>query len=119
MTAYRDQYASVFHGGRNVVLIAISNDTREALQSWAKDADFPFLFGSDPDGSAYAALGGARRGGGRPSARSVIVVGPDGRIAEVIPDFNEVDPTAYEELKAVVDRVTPDPEAEGTEQEDR
>jgi hypothetical protein len=42
----------------------------------------------------------------------VIVVGPDGRVAGVIPSFNQADPTAYEELGAIVDRVTPDPEAQ-------
>jgi hypothetical protein len=35
------------------------------------------------------------------------VIDPDGTIAEVVPQFREVDPTAYEELAAVVDRVAP------------
>jgi hypothetical protein len=43
-------------------------------------------------------------------SRAVIVVDPDGRIAEVIPRFNQVDPGAYEALKAAIDRVTPDPD---------
>ena len=38
----------------------------------------------------------------------MIVVGPDGRIAGVIESFNQNDPTAYEELGAIVDRVTPE-----------
>jgi len=44
MNAYRDQYAQLFKGGRNVVLIAISSDVDTAQQSWARDAEFPFLF---------------------------------------------------------------------------
>jgi hypothetical protein len=39
----------------------------------------------------------------------VVVVDPDGQITEVIPAFREVDPTAYDELQAIVDRVTPQP----------
>ncbi len=110
MTAYRDQYASLFKGGQNVVLIGISNDSPEELRSWSKDLDFPFLFASDGenDGGTYAAYGGGLRDSGSVDSRSVIVVGPDGRIAGVIPQFNQVDPAAYEELGAVIDRVTPE-----------
>jgi hypothetical protein len=43
-------------------------------------------------------------------SRAVIVVDPEGRIASVIPQFNQVDPAAYEELDAAIDRVTPEPE---------
>jgi peroxiredoxin len=108
MQAYRDQYASLFHDGQNVVLLGISNDSPEELASWAKDDDFQFLFGSDPQGSAYAAFGGDPREGGMVGSRAVIVVDPEGRIAEVIPRFNQVDPAAYAQLKEVVDRVTPE-----------
>jgi len=114
MTAYRDQYASLFHGGRDVVLIAISSDSPEDLQSWAKDDDFPFLFASDPGSSVYEAFGGNARDNGMVGGRSVIVVDPDGKIAEVVPRFREIDPSAYEELAAVVDRVTPEPADAGT-----
>mgnify|MGYP000136982781 CR=1 FL=1 len=110
MEAYRDQYASLFNDGRNVVLVGISTDSTEELQSWAKDADFQFLFGSDPGSPIYAAFGGSPRDNGMAGSRAVIVVGPDGRIAHVIPRFNQVDPAAYEELAAAIDRVTPEPE---------
>ena len=43
-------------------------------------------------------------------SRAVIVVGPDGRIADVVESFNQNDPTAYEHLAEVIDRITPDPE---------
>ena len=43
-------------------------------------------------------------------SRAVIVVGPDGTIAGVIPQFNQNDPMAYEELAGIVDEVTPDVE---------
>jgi len=114
MTAYRDQYASLFKGGRNVVVLGISNDSQDELGSWLKDTDFPFLFASDKDnnGRTYAAFGGGLRANNMVESRSVIVVGPDGRIAGVIPQFRQTDPTAYEELGAIIDRVTPEPDAE-------
>ena len=103
MQAYRDQYASLFHDGQDVHLIAISNDTAEELASWASDEDFQFLFGSDPSGAGYAAFGGDPRDNGMVGSRAVVVVGPDGRIAYVMPRFNQVDPMAYEELGEAID----------------
>ena len=44
-----------------------------------------------------------------PDSRSVNVVGPDGRIAGMIPQFAQVAPVAYEELAAMVDEATPEP----------
>jgi peroxiredoxin len=112
MRAYRDQYASLFNEGRNVVVLGISNDSPEELGSWLKDEDFPFVFASDAanDGATYAAFGGGLRDNNMVDSRAVIVVGPDGDIAGVIPSFNQVDPVAYEELAAIIDRVTPEPE---------
>jgi peroxiredoxin len=112
MRAYRDQYASLFNEGRNVVLIGISNDSPEELASWLKDEDFPFVFASDAanDGATYTEFGGGLRDNNMVESRTVIVVGPDGEIAGVIPRFNQVDPLAYEELAAIIDEVTPDPE---------
>jgi len=112
MNAYRDQYASLFHGGQNVTLIGISNDSQEDLGSWLKDADYPFLFASDAenDGATYTAFGGGLRDNNMVDSRAVIVVGPDGRIAGVIPQFNQVDPQAYDELQGMIDAVTPEPE---------
>ena len=64
MEAYRDQYASVFRGGRGVTVLAISNDSAEELASWADDSDFPVLFGSDEDHSAASSFGLAFRESG-------------------------------------------------------
>ena len=112
MRAYRDQYAELFNAGQNVVVMGISNDSPEELASWLKDEDFPFLFASDAanDGATYSAFGGGLRDNNMVDSRSVIVVGPDGRIAGVIPQFNQVDPTSYDELAAMIDAVTPEPE---------
>lgn len=113
MQAYRDQYASLFNNGQDVVLIGLSTDSPEELASWAADDDFQFLFGNDPGSAGYAAFGGDPRDNGMPGSRAVIVVGPDGRIAEVIERFNQVDPADYERLAAAIDRVTPDPDDGG------
>ena len=112
MRAYRDQYASLFNAGQNVVVMGISNDSAEELGSWLHDEDFPFVFASDAanDGATYAAFGGGLRDNNMVDSRAVIVVGPDGRIAHVIEAFNQNDPMAYEELGEIVDRVTPEPE---------
>lgn len=97
-----------------MALIGISNDSQEELGAWLKDADFPFLFASDADndGATYTAFGGGLRANNMVDSRAVIVVGPDGRIAGVIPQFRQTDPTAYEELGAIIDRVTPEPDDE-------
>ena len=95
-----------------MVLIGISNDSVDELGSWLKDEDFPFLFASDADndGATYTAFGGGLRDNNMVDSRAVIVIGPDGRIAETIESFNQNDPMAYEALAEVIDRVTPDPD---------
>jgi peroxiredoxin Q/BCP len=100
MNAYRDQYAQLFRGGRNVVLIAIARDPDTTLASWARDAEFPFLFASDPDGAVGRAYGAA-------ASRNVFVVGPDGKIAWRATPFREIDPTAYTELGAAISSLVP------------
>ena len=114
MEAYRDQYASLFNGGEDVALLAISTDEPEVLQSWAEEADFPFYFASDP-GAEVGQLYGAFRevGDGRYiDNRTVFVIDPEGVIRYVAAPFREIDPTAYEELGAAIDAVvageTPD-----------
>ncbi len=110
MTAYRDQYASLFHDGRHVVVIGISNDSPQALHSWLHDADFPFLFASEAgnDAATYASFGGVVRPKSHQiGSRTVIVIDPKGRIAGVIPKFNQVDPAAYKKLGQMIDKVTP------------
>jgi thioredoxin-dependent peroxiredoxin len=106
MNAYRDQYAQLFKNGHNVVLMAISADPDTALASWARDADYSFLFASDTGtvvGKAYGAL--ASRAG--LTNRNLFVVGPDGKIAYRATPFREIDPTAYAELGAAIAKLAP------------
>jgi len=105
MHAYRDQYAQLFKDGQDVVLIAISADPVDTLAAWAHDDQFQFLLASDADlsvGRAYGALS--------PRApvtnRNLFVVGPDGKIAYRAVPFREIDPTAYTELGAALEKLT-------------
>jgi peroxiredoxin len=106
MHAYRDQYAQIFNGGRDVVLIAISADSVDALASWARDDQFPFLMASDT-GAVIGKLYGALASRPGVTNRNLFVVGPDGTIAYRAVPFREVDPTAYTELGEAVDKLAP------------
>jgi peroxiredoxin Q/BCP len=106
MNAYRDQYAQVFKNGHNVVLIAISADPDTALASWARDAEYPFLFASDSNSAAGKAYG-AYHAQYKVDNRNLFVVGPDGRIAYRATPFREIDPTAYTELGAAIGKLVP------------
>jgi peroxiredoxin len=109
MHAYRDQYAQLFNGGRDVILIAVSADPIAELAAWARDDQFPFLMASDED-LAVANLYGALAGRAGLTNRNLFVVGPDGKIAYRATPFREIDPTAYSELGEVIDRLAPEEE---------
>ena len=87
MEAYRDQYATLFNGGRNVVVLAVSADADTALASWARDLQTPILLASDPGGDnvglfrpVLPALPMAQKHGWTTSVRhsAAIVYGPGG-----------------------------------------
>ena len=48
MTHYRDQWATLFNGGKGVQVIAISMDADTTQANWAKEANLPMMFASDP-----------------------------------------------------------------------
>jgi peroxiredoxin len=105
MEAYRDQYATLFNGGKNVVVIGISVDADTTLAAWARESDFPMVFASDVGNDAgrrYASFDAARK----LDTRNLFVVGPDGRIAHVMLSFKALSPDAYTELAAAVDKST-------------
>jgi peroxiredoxin Q/BCP len=108
LETYRDQYATMFNGGRKVVVVAVSADADTTLASWAKDADFPFVLASDREGSAGSAYG-AWMAQNRIDNRFLFVVGPDGRIAYVAKPFKVMAQDSYTELAAAVDKLAPPP----------
>ncbi|MEO8200336.1 MAG: redoxin domain-containing protein [Gemmatimonadota bacterium] len=103
MNAYRDQYATVFNGGKGVVLLAISVDPDTMLAAWASESHYPNLFLSDPDGRV-GRMYGAWNSKYQMDDRSLFVIGPDGKIVDRQTPFREIDPTAYKALEAAVDR---------------
>jgi len=106
MEAYRDQYATLFNNGRNVVVLGVSVDADTTLAAWAKESDFPMLFLSDQAGHV-GQLYGAHVPKSKVDDRSLFVIRPDGRVAYVTRPFKVMTPGAYTELAAVVDSLAP------------
>ncbi len=102
MEAYRDQYATLFNGGKDVVVIAASVDSDTALASWARDSDFPMLFLSDPTGAGGRAFG-IYDDTRKVDRRSAFVISPDGRVTYRAVPFRELTADAYTELGRAVD----------------
>ncbi|HVH39744.1 MAG TPA: redoxin domain-containing protein [Gemmatimonadaceae bacterium] len=107
MEAYRDQYATLFNGGKGVRVLAISTDDDTTLHAWAVEKDFPVTFVSDKAGAAgtpYDVM--FDRAGVKFMRRVLFVVGPDGRIAHVMRPFRELSADAYTELGAAVKKAS-------------
>jgi peroxiredoxin Q/BCP len=105
MKTYRDQYATLFGGGKDVTLLAISADADSTLASWAKDEAFPFTFLSDVGGTV-GKLYGAFNPKWSMDNRILFVIAPDGKISYVASPFREVDPTSYTLLGAELKKAT-------------
>lgn len=104
LTKYRDDYATIFNGGKGVVLLAVSTDTPADLAAWAKDAKFPFRMGSDADG-AVGTLFGAFMPQNRMDNRILVVIGPDGTIRHEARPFRAFGADDYVALEQAVDRI--------------
>jgi peroxiredoxin len=104
MDAYRDQYATLFHDGKGVTLLAISVDPAIELAAWAHDRNYPFRLLSDPRGTVGKRYG-AWEAKFRLDNRTLYVIGPDGKIVHVAAPFEEIDPQAYRSLGAAIDSV--------------
>jgi peroxiredoxin Q/BCP len=105
LQTYRDRYATMFNGGKDVVLLAISTDAPADLHAWAREAKFPFLLGSDADG-AVGTLFGAYMPQNRMDNRILAVVAPDGTIRHEARPFRAMGQDDYVALEAAVDRVS-------------
>jgi len=103
MEAYRDRYPTLFHGGKDVTLIAISADDPATQASWAADEKFPFVFASDVGGAV-----GTKYGTFSPEykldTRTLYIIGADGKVAYVARPFKEMVETSYSDLGAALDR---------------
>jgi thioredoxin-dependent peroxiredoxin len=94
METYRDRYAELFNGGKDVVLLGVSTDSDATLASWAKDAKFPFTFLSDDTGAIGKAYGTLDAPGGF-AKRYLYVIDPQGRVSFVQKPVNVMAPAQY------------------------
>jgi peroxiredoxin len=101
MEAYRDQYATIFNGGKGVAVIGISTDQDTVQADWARDSRFPIYFASDPDAKVaklyevkYPLFNAARR--------VVFVIDAAGKISKVMDPFREQVGDSYTELGSAV-----------------
>jgi peroxiredoxin Q/BCP len=103
MQAYRDRYTALFHNGKNVTLIAISDDPDTTLAAWAREQSFPFLFASDYDGGKVGKMYGTYDADRVIDVRTLFVVGPDGKVSYVAAPFRELVETSYTDLGTAID----------------
>jgi peroxiredoxin Q/BCP len=104
MTGYRDQWASLFNGGKGIKVIAISMDADTTQMDWAKEANLPMTFASDMKGDAGKLYGAYTEG--RPvENRLLYIVAPDGRIAWTAKPFKPMVADSYAELGTEVKKV--------------
>jgi len=103
METYRDRYATLFHGGKGVTVVAISTDADTTLANWAREERLPFMLASDKGGAAGMAYGTFDPSSGL-DARTLFIVGPDGTITYRAQPFRELVEGAYTELGGAVDR---------------
>ncbi len=104
MTGYRDQWATLFNGGKGITVIAISMDADTTQMDWAKEAKLPMTFASDMKGEA-GKLYGAYVDGRPAENRLLYVVGPDGKIAWTAKPFKPMVADSYTELGTEVKKV--------------
>ncbi|MFN2398947.1 MAG: peroxiredoxin family protein [Gemmatimonadaceae bacterium] len=108
MEAYRDQYATIFNNGHNVVSLNVSMDADTTLASWARESDFPMLFASDVGGAAGKAYG-VHDSARNTNRRVTFVIGPDGKIVYRAMPFSAMSADAYTELDAAINKASAKP----------
>jgi peroxiredoxin Q/BCP len=101
MESYRDRYATLFSGGKGIVVVSISVDPDTMQQSWARDANFPMVFVSDTAGTIGKAYGVIDEKN-HYDTRVAFVVSPEGKISYRAMPFKELTETAYSELGSAV-----------------
>lgn len=101
MSKFRDEYKTLF--GDGVTVLPISRDSLNTHVRWADSMAFPFALGSDVDASVAKLYGSLGRPD-RPNylARTIFVIGKDGKVVYSKPSFNVAAQVAYDELAAAV-----------------
>jgi thioredoxin-dependent peroxiredoxin len=104
MTHYRDQWSTLFNGGKGVKVIGISMDADTTTAAWAKEASLPMMFASDMQGEAGAKYG-AWKEGAKTESRLLYVVGPDGKIKWTAKPFKPMVDESYSDLGTEIKKV--------------
>lgn len=101
MSKFRDEFNTLF--GEGVTVVPISRDSLNTHVRWADSMAFPFALGTDADASVAKLYGSLGRPD-RPNylARTIFVIGKDGKVVYSKPSFNVNAQTAYDELAAAV-----------------
>lgn len=98
MTKFRNDYKTLF--GDGVTVVPISHDSLVTHTRWAKDSTFQFSLASDTTGDVakkYASVGR-----GKYYARTVFVIGKDGKIVWANTHFQPNAQVGYDSLAAFV-----------------
>ena len=112
MEAYRDQYATLFNNGHNVVVIGISVDADTTLAAWARQSSFPLMFVSDAD-TKTSRLYQTYNEQYKSDNRHLYVIDKNGKITYKTV-FRVMAADAYTDLDAEVDKVAPMQSNEGS-----
>lgn len=99
LTKFRDEYATLFGGGSDVVVLPVSKDDLASHQSWAQEMKFPFVLLSDPQLTLAEKYGSK---GASWANRTVFVIGKDGKVAYRDLRFNALGEGAYKSLADAV-----------------
>ena len=101
LTKFRDEYARLF--GDGVVVLPISIDSAASHASWSKDMKFPFSLVVDTD-QKLGKLYGSTIPGRAFNARTVFVIGKDGKILYRELKFGALSEDAYAKLASEVQK---------------
>ena len=100
MSKYRDEYKTIF--GDGVTVLPISADSLSTHTRWADSMAFPFALGADVDGTVAKLYGSFNEARPKNHARTIFVIGKDGKVVYSKPSFNVNAQVAYDELTAAI-----------------
>ena len=113
MEAYRDQYATLFNNGRDVVVLGISQDADTTLISWFRELQTPIMVMSDRETKSVSTVYQALNAAGTANQRHLYVIDKDGKIAYKTTPFRVMAQDAYTELEQIIDKLNPPPAPPG------
>ena len=106
MEAYRDQYATIFNNGRNVVVLGVSVDPDSTLINWFRELETPIMVMGD-SGARVSRMYQAHNETSRTNSRHLYVIDAQGKVAYKTLPFRVMAQDAYSELEAVIDKLSP------------